>query len=495
MTVLFPLCADVEVRRFERLLAEGKPEEAMPLIQRALERQPEQPRLWYNYGIAAYAAGRFDEALLALDKVETSRRPALIERARRQKGNAEFHLGWKAQSANLDETIHRWNRALDHYRTVLLRSPDDTLARTNHAIVRKLLLELLLTRAQEQVARAHQPGQGVEPQMDALRAAFDTFREAQRLDDASEAARSGERQTRAELARTLATQGILYATPQPALPAVEQTDRLRRGVNQLEDAHALLPADRPIEQQLEHARTSLAELLNLQARSEIEQAERTNAEPAKIVHLDRAIRRATSALDQQPQHQPARATLAEARQDLALIREKRGDENVRKAEGAPPEPQARRLETALREYQEALEWEPQDAAVRAKVTKIEQRLEAALRQLADTLVPDPAKQAGKPTESLEQKAARLEGAQHALHNLQQLSPDPATARRLALVEKQLARVRELAAGLEPLVETAPPTPAPPLPENVALPPTPRKPQPLAPDEFKSEPMRRPPRDY
>ena len=93
---------------------------------------------------------------------------------------------------------------------------------------------------------------------------------------------------------------------------------------------------------------------------------------------------------------------------------------------------------------------------------------------------------------LEQKAARLESAQHVLHDLAQLKPDPATMRQLTEVEKQLARVRDLAAGMQPMVEVPAGAATPALPETLSFQ---RRMPPPAPDSFKSDAMTRATRDY
>src|SRR4051794_17089809 len=98
--VMFSTRAAVDVEPIEKLIADGKPKEALAMLDKALASKPNNPKLLYNYGVANYAAGNYDEALLAFDKVEVLGRGAIVEKARAQKGNAEFHLGLQVRANN-----------------------------------------------------------------------------------------------------------------------------------------------------------------------------------------------------------------------------------------------------------------------------------------------------------------------------------------------------------------------------------------------------------
>jgi tetratricopeptide (TPR) repeat protein len=485
--------AGVDVRPIQALIGDGKPLDALRQIERELAKRPGDPRLLYDRGVAAYAAGQFDDALLAFDRAQDRTRSRdLLDRTQRQKGNAEFRLGLAARGQNLGETIQRWRTALDQYRQVLQRSPEDHMARTNYVIVRRLLLELLVGNARQQRDQAHQPGRSFEAQVQDLRGALDRFQTARQVDDQDAGARDGERGTRRELADRLAAAGAANARLQPDSPAPAQVPRLTAGVSQLEDAHALEPEDQPITQSLDSARETLATVLAQQAAGELRQAKAQTEEPKRVAQLKQAVELAERALTQRPEHELARNTRNDARETLAALHENKGDALARQAENTTLARTARKLEDALDEYRQAEEFTPEDAALKAKDKRIETRLEETLKRLAADLVQEPPRPPDRPTEPLEQKVARLEDAQHALQDLQQLKPTPQTEEQLVRIEKQLARARESYAALQPA--TLPPSGDVKFPELLDLPPMPKaKPPPAT--EFKSADMGRPLKDY
>jgi tetratricopeptide (TPR) repeat protein len=430
-----PARAGLEMEPFEQLIQQGKPEEAMTLLAKELERRPNNARLLYNYGVAAYAAKRYDEALLAFDKVEAGRSGALVEKARTQKGNAEFHLGLDAKAVNLEETIERWKTSLAHYRAVLKDSSGDVMAKTNHDIVEKLLMELLLKAAQKHMDTAHQSWMNGEPKIEELRQAMEQFQEATRVDEKSEPAQQGEKQARQELAQELAKVGEKQAQRKPDQNLEYQVREMEKGVNKLEDANRLLPEDKPIEQKLERARQNLADALTELAKKEIAQAKASQWDNEKFNKLDQAMDNAQKALDQKPEHQEAQQTLEEAKQELAKLHEKRGDQEVKEASWSQLQQAAHKLQGALEDYQASNELK-ENTQVQAKAIDTEKKLEDTLQKLADKMMQDP------PKETLDERAARFETAQQDLEDLEQLNPSEKTERQLDEATRKLAATRD-----------------------------------------------------
>jgi tetratricopeptide (TPR) repeat protein len=493
-----PTLAAISIEPFEQLIQQGQPEEAMTRLGRELERRPDNARLLYDYGVAAYAAKRYDEALLAFDKVEATGSRALVEKARAQKGNAEFRLGLSARTSNLDETIERWKTSLAHYRGALKAHPANALARNNHDLVEKMLMELLLKTAQQHMVEAHKAGTGSDKRVEELRNAMEKFQEALRVDDKDQPALQGEKQAREELAEELAKQGEKQARRRPDQPVEWQIKDMEKGVNKLEDANRLVPENKPIEQKLDAARQALADALTELAQKQIEQSKKSTWDKEKFEKLDKAMENAEKALDQKPEHQQAKETLELAREELAKLHEQRGDQEVREAEHASLLKTAEKLQAALEDYKEAGELKPGVERVVDKANDTEQKLEAALQKLADKMMQDP------PKETLEAKAGRLETAEQALQDLQELNPKEQTRQQLETVEERLARVRQELAEQN---RRNPPQPAAPQPEpdsrqasqNQPQPDFEKMPamkqQPLGKGDFKSDQMSRNSRDY
>ncbi|MBI5384261.1 MAG: tetratricopeptide repeat protein [Verrucomicrobia bacterium] len=489
--------AAVDVEPFEQLIQQGKPEEAMTLLAKELERRPEHPRLLYNYGVAAYAAGKYDEALLAFDKVDSSRNGALVEKARKQKGNAEFHLGLQAKASNLDETIERWKTSLGHYKMALKNSPNDAMAKGNHEVVTKLLMDLLLKNADQHLEKAHQKWMQGEQKIEELRSAMEKFQEAKRVDETSEPAQQGERQAREELAQELAKQGERKAQ-KPGQVTEWAVREMQKGVNQLEDANRLVPEHKPIEQKLDQARQNLADALTQLAQQQLDQGKTAKWERERFDKLEKAIDNAEGALEQKPEHQEAARVLEQAKDELAKAHEQKGDQEMRDAERAPLQRAANQLENALEDYRQAEQLKPQDANLAAKALNAQTKLEDALQRLADRMMQ------AQPRETLDDKANRLETAEEALQDLEQLKPSEKTEQQLADAQNQLRDVRqELAA----LAKDRPQPSSQPEPESAQAPTARREPapdfekmphlkqQPLGKGDFKSDSMNRKGKDY
>lgn len=489
--------AAVDVEPFEQLIQQGKPEAAMELLGKELARHPDHPRLLYNYGVAAYAARRYDEALLAFDKVESGRNRGLVEKARKQKGNAEFHLGLSVRSSNLDETIERWKTSLTNYREVLKGTPTDPMTRNNHDIVEKLLMELLLKNAQQHLNQAHQTWMSGDQKIEQLHTAMEKFQEAQQVNAKNEEANRGEKQSREELARELAKEGERKAR-KPNQVSDWALKEMEKGVSQLEDAHQLLPEDKPIETKLDQAKQNLADALAQLGRRKLEQAEESNWDKDKFQKLDQAMEHAEQALDIKPEHQEAQKVLAEATKELARLHEEKGDQDVKDSERKPLRAMVQKLDSALEHYQEAAQLKPDDQVLPEKVEQTEAKLAEGLQKLADKMMQE------VPKETLDDKASRLETAEQALEDLDQLKPSEKTEEQLADAKNQLQDVRQKMSDLarQPQKKDSKPQPPSKVSQVVQSEPAPdfekmpeMKQQPLGKGDFKSDSMNKKGKDY
>jgi hypothetical protein len=430
------LLAAVNVEPIEKLIADGKPTEALAMLDKELAKRPADPRLLYNFGVASYAAGKYDDALLAFDKVETSRNLSLAAKARAQKGNAEFHLGLNSKADNLDETIERWKTALDNYKGALKQSPRDAMSKSNHDTVQKLLMEILLRNAQQKLD-AGLKDNAAERRIETLRDAMEKFQEAKQVDAQSEPAKLGEQTAREELAKTLAKEGEKHATPRQEQPLQQQVTQIEKGVNMLEDANQLLPEDKQIQEQLNKAKETLAQALTERAKQEIQQAKESSYDREKFAKLDKAVEDAQQAQDFSPKNEEAKKTEQEAKDELAKLHEQTGDRFAQQAEHASLPQQVDQLENAVEHYQAAEELKPDDQPLEAKTEQTEEKLAEALQKLADRLLQEPPR-----PERVEETVARYEQAESTLQDLEQLRPSPKTEQQLSQVEQRLAMLRQ-----------------------------------------------------
>ena len=328
--------AAVDVPLLQQKLSQGQAAEVRAELDRELAKQPENPHLLYNRAITAYAEGRFEEALLDLDIVENARSKSLVAKARFQKGNADFRLGLNARTNDLDVAISRWKQSIANYDALLKDQPKHADARKNREQARKLLLDTLLKKAQENLQQGQQQPQPAEPRIQKLRSAMEQFHDANEMKpegQQAQEAQAGEEKAKDLLAQALAEEGTKktlannMVMPKANQPMVMQADvpQIQEGVNMLEDAASLKPEDKNIAQQLDAGRERLANALAQQALTY------KNIEPQvprfddKLGLLRMGLELTEKALEQKPNHALAKEVQEQIKQRLAQLNEQRGE--------------------------------------------------------------------------------------------------------------------------------------------------------------------------
>ena len=244
----------------------------------------------------------------------------------------------------------------------------------------------------------------------------------------------------------------------------------------LEDAKALKPDDQKISEHLEQGRERLANALTLQAMMYQSIEPRITRVDDKLGVLRMAMELAEKALEQKPNHRQAQQVLEQVKQRLAQIHEQQGDQLDQQSENAPLEQQAQDLSTALDHFQQASALQPKQQQLPQKAKKTQEKLEQALEQLGDKLMKKPGE-----SESLDEEAMRLQGAEQALNELQSLKPSQKTAEKAQQVGEQLGKVRQkLGEKGQPEI---------PQPGGPGQPPQPTEPQ----NDLQSMPMDSPPK--
>lgn len=435
--------APLDIAPLQAQLTNGQPAAVVEQLAKALESDPDNPRLLYNHAVAAYAAGRYDDALLSLDRAESFGNAKLLRKVKFQKGNAEFRVGLAAKKTNLDETIARWRESLQHYANALKES-DDPTAKSNFEFVRKQLLQLLLDDAKRNQAEAKQPALNTTQKVERLRNAFEKFQQAVEIAPESPEAQQGEQESRDELAGALAKEGTRKTLTQrmvnpgrfeAPIPRLDHKE-IEEGVAMLEDAKALKPEDKGIEDMLEHGKDKLALALTQHAINLMAMEPQMPWVKERLAVLRMAKEQTEKALDKVPKHQRAQETLDEANRRLAKLMEEVADQLAEQSEVSNLEQQTQQLTQALDFYQQSQELQPQNEKIPPKAQRTQERLERALDKLAEKLMNSPG-----PKESMEAKVGRLEGAEQALNQLQGLKPSEQTAQKAEQVGKELEGLR------------------------------------------------------
>jgi Ca-activated chloride channel family protein len=118
----------------------GNFKESQEEYARELEKKPEDPKLNYNAGAAAYRAGEYDAAAKAFNNATKAPELNLQEKAYYNLGNANYRLG--AGQPAPDKKMALWHEAVQNYESALKLNPQDTDAQFNHDLVKQELEKL-----------------------------------------------------------------------------------------------------------------------------------------------------------------------------------------------------------------------------------------------------------------------------------------------------------------------------------------------------------------
>jgi Ca-activated chloride channel homolog len=124
------------IRKYET----GKFKEAQEEYQRLLKNRPNDPRLHFNAGAAAYQAEDYADAIKYFGTSLSSPDLELQERSFYNLGNALFRLG--EQNTEPSKKVEQWEQAVRQYEAAIKMDPRDADAIYNRDLVKKKLEEL-----------------------------------------------------------------------------------------------------------------------------------------------------------------------------------------------------------------------------------------------------------------------------------------------------------------------------------------------------------------
>jgi len=125
----------------------GKYESALREYKRLLIENPDDPRLHFNAGAAAFQVEDFEEAQKQLNSALVTQDLQLQERAYYNLGNTEYRLGAAAQAP--DKKQAGWEQAVASYESALKLNPKDDDAKFNLELVKEKLEELRKQQQQQ----------------------------------------------------------------------------------------------------------------------------------------------------------------------------------------------------------------------------------------------------------------------------------------------------------------------------------------------------------
>ncbi|MGV3773066.1 MAG: vWA domain-containing protein [Verrucomicrobiales bacterium] len=146
--VLQPGLAHASPSRALRNYEAGNYKDALKDYKRSLEKRPEDPRLHYNAGAAAYQAKQYEEASREFNASLSSPDLNLQQKAYYNLGNTEFRMGDTEIDPNKKKET--WEQSVKHFESALKLNPNDADASFNRDYVRKKIVELEQKQQQQQ---------------------------------------------------------------------------------------------------------------------------------------------------------------------------------------------------------------------------------------------------------------------------------------------------------------------------------------------------------
>ncbi|HEV8543458.1 MAG TPA: VWA domain-containing protein [Verrucomicrobiae bacterium] len=140
LLILSGFSAHASAAKAQRHYKAGEYKSALIEYQELIGKNPNDARLHYNAGTAAYQAKKFDEAQKEFQAAAASPELDLQQQSFYNLGDAEFRIG--EASSNLQERMASWEQAIQHYDAALKINPKDSDAEFNRDVVRKKLEEL-----------------------------------------------------------------------------------------------------------------------------------------------------------------------------------------------------------------------------------------------------------------------------------------------------------------------------------------------------------------
>ncbi|MDR3630312.1 MAG: VWA domain-containing protein [Desulfocapsaceae bacterium] len=115
-----------------------------------LKKHPDDPKILFNSGAAAYKNNQYDDAIAAFDGALKSPDLDLQEKAYYNRGNAQFKKGGTREGSDDRQTLELWKQAIDSYKASLALNPDSRNAAANLKLVQQAYDELKKKEEQKQ---------------------------------------------------------------------------------------------------------------------------------------------------------------------------------------------------------------------------------------------------------------------------------------------------------------------------------------------------------
>lgn len=157
---LLPAVQQAEASMGEEAYKEGDYLTASQFYDERLKEFPDNARLQFNYGTAAYKNNMFDDAAQAFTQALKSDDLALQEEAYYNRGNALFQRGNETRQTDPQHTMEMWQQAIDSFDGALQLDSVNEDARYNLELVKRQLEELKKQQESQEQEQNKDQGQG-----------------------------------------------------------------------------------------------------------------------------------------------------------------------------------------------------------------------------------------------------------------------------------------------------------------------------------------------
>ncbi|MGD9949306.1 MAG: VWA domain-containing protein [Desulfobulbus sp.] len=121
----------------EEAYNKGDYPKALDHYSQLLKKHPDDPRIQFDFGTAAYKNKKFDEALAAFNGALKSNDLDLQQKAYYNRGNTQCKKGEETLKTDAQQTLAQWQEAVDSYTASLELKPNDQDALYNRKLVQK----------------------------------------------------------------------------------------------------------------------------------------------------------------------------------------------------------------------------------------------------------------------------------------------------------------------------------------------------------------------
>ena len=418
-----------------------------------LKKNPGDPWLLYDAGVAAYAAKDFAKADEAWQQLASEPLPdGLPEQVWLQIGNVSYRLAEPQIEAQPDATVARLEQSREAFRVTLGLNKRNKTAAQNLALVEKELENVYARLAKQLVQDAKKEEWNREKAVERLQAALTYAEQALALNPKSPEREAEKKEIEKLLAEALDRKAESHEKTADQRNQDNQWERqnaqeeFQKALDNFQQAQAVAPEDKTAKDGEKRVQEKLANLFDKAGRKDQQQArQEKRSDPQEAAEkFEQALENFQEALAHVPEHRDAQAGEKEVKQELEQLHLDQGDRQAQRGEQQiqrDPEQAAENFLGALDHFEQAKGIAPQDAQIQPRIDKVEGQLAPLLTQLGQK-----EQKQGEQAErqdSPEQAVQHLEKAETSFGKAQQLAPrnEPAKLGQQQ-VQAALSRLRQ-----------------------------------------------------